>query len=560
MMSAFPENPRPPNDARWVHLGGARPELSAWLAQVRERLSGAEQCRSEVGPLIAAIDGARWTSGGAQLLLEGARARFLAEQMRRAGAREDIAVTTGAPPRIEGVLLPGHYELPGSPGDLHVVPVSGGADSTVMAIVMARLFPETKFIYLFTDTEAEDPNIPENLARLEKYLDRPIRHVHPERGLYPLIEKWGGFLPGHNSRYCTRELKLAPFEATMAQLRPTNGVIHSYVGIRADEAGARTGLISHHDWIETHTPFVELGVARSQVFAVLDKTVGVPAMYQYRSRSGCVVCPFQRRAELIQSALRYPEHWQRGGAAEKLTAEDQRRYAPRALSVHEELGHPHNPTFPIPKRIDARTARQAKPSEWLPSRRTVEPSASLFGEQAELFVGAEFFVDPGVGDHGVWMQRLVTYSRTRAGLAKALNYHYQMRLQAPEAWGLDEAQMREELKYAIYRLLLPAEVVDVKAPSGQSYTWQGGEAYAQVEQVLAAVTRCLEIAGLRQEAADYAEARPGTWANEHYEALKEAEAKLRAPPGEVVAMDLYEPNERAPQTEERHVACFHCSI
>jgi len=540
-----------------VTLRGARDSLEAWLEEARQRLEGAGE---EANQLARAIAQTRWSPQAAHVVIDHPRAGFLSDRLAEAAQRAEQAVECGPVPTVAGLTLAGTYALPGGARDRHVIPVSGGADSTVMAILMRELFPRTEFTYLFTDTEAEDPEIYENLARLERYLGEPIVQVHPTRGLYPLIEHWGGFLPGPQSRYCTRALKLEPFEAAMESIRPPNGVVHSYVGLRADEAGARTGLVSTRDWILTHTPFIELGVGRQEVFSLLDKTVGVPRMYQYRSRSGCVVCPFQRRAELVQSAKRYPQEWRRGAEAEKLAEQDRDRYAPRAPGIREEVGRPHNATLPIPGRVDSRTAATARPTEWVPSHRTPSATGDLFGRSVELFVGAEFFIHPGVGDHGVWHQALVTYSTSRAGLAKALNHHYQMRLQAPEAWGLDQAEMADELQYAIYRVLLPPEVADVSAPSKESYTWHAGEAYVQIEQIVAAVSRCLEAAGLRQEMSEYEAAPPGSWEAEQYEALRATYEKLEANVGEVVAMDLFEPDTTEPAPEEKHVACFHCSI
>ena len=47
--------------------------------------------------------------------------------------------------------------------DHYVVPISGGSDSTGMAILMRCLFPETPFIFVFCDTKAESEDLYQNL-------------------------------------------------------------------------------------------------------------------------------------------------------------------------------------------------------------------------------------------------------------------------------------------------------------------------------------------------------------------------------------------------------------
>ena len=60
------------------------------------------------------------------------------------------------------------YRLPGDmERDDYIVPISGGADSTVVAIILKLLFPSVPFRYVMTDTLAEDPEIYAALARLE---------------------------------------------------------------------------------------------------------------------------------------------------------------------------------------------------------------------------------------------------------------------------------------------------------------------------------------------------------------------------------------------------------
>ena len=91
---------------------------------------------------------------------------------------------------------------------------------------------------------------------------------------------------------CTRVMKIRPFESFIK-----DDPVVSYVGIRADEN--REGYISQKDTIKPVFPFVEDGVTRRDVFDILDKSVGVPEYYTWRSRSGCYFCFFQRQDEWL---------------------------------------------------------------------------------------------------------------------------------------------------------------------------------------------------------------------------------------------------------------------
>jgi 3'-phosphoadenosine 5'-phosphosulfate sulfotransferase (PAPS reductase)/FAD synthetase len=454
-----------------------------------------------------------------------------------------------------------HYQLPGGEDDLMVIPCSGGADSTWLAILMHELFPEVDFYLIFTDTLADDPSIYETLNQLENYLGKKIERVIPELGLMDLIKKWDGFLPSSNSRYCTRYLKLKPFEKSMQRLRnkSASGIVHTFVGLRADEPG-RSGLISHMDWIQTHLPFREMGVVREDVFTGLANTIGVPKLYFGRSRSGCVCCPFQRKSELIYSMKNHPVEFREGEKLEKLTKHDEQRFAKLANSLSRETGMAANHlTLPFPARVDARTEKSAKPIKWTPQKRRNAGTLALF-PVADLYVGAEIYTNPGCGSHGVWKQNIVSYSSTRAGIARQLTMHYWMRRQAPEVMGLTVDELEGELNLVIYRIQIPAHLAEVTQPDEASYTWQSAHAYSQVRQVMTWIERCLHAAGMKETVKDYEGARPGSWRYEAHGAQQMALKAITEPVGEVLEMDLFEPPIEPPEEEDKEVVCFQCSL
>jgi len=186
----------------------------------------------------------------------------------------------------------------------HVLMLSGGKDSTALALYMRDRQPDRNFEYVFCDTHKELPETYEYLARIEAYLGKPITRLSSgfgERGFDHYLKLYGGYLPSPKMRWCTRLLKIEPFEKHVGD-DPT----FLYVGIRADEN--RTGYISTKENITSVFPFKEDGLNKADVFRILQESgVGVPKYYEWRSRSGCYFCFFQQRAEWIRLRERHPD-------------------------------------------------------------------------------------------------------------------------------------------------------------------------------------------------------------------------------------------------------------
>ena len=117
----------------------------------------------------------------------------------------------------------------------HVLGISGGKDSAALAIFMRDRVPDME--YFFCDTEKELPETYDYLARLEAYLGKPIARLNAKRGFDHWLKVYGNYLPSQRMRWCTRQLKIKPFEEWIG----SDDVV-SYVGIRADED--REGYIS----------------------------------------------------------------------------------------------------------------------------------------------------------------------------------------------------------------------------------------------------------------------------------------------------------------------------
>src|SRR3954454_7760536 len=92
----------------------------------------------------------------------------------------------------------------------HILMMSGGKDSTALAIYMRDRVPEME--YVFADTGKELPETYEYLERVEAFLGKPIVRLNPERDFDHWLTIYGGYLPSSQMRWCTRMLKIRPLE------------------------------------------------------------------------------------------------------------------------------------------------------------------------------------------------------------------------------------------------------------------------------------------------------------------------------------------------------------
>ena len=197
----------------------------------------------------------------------------------------------------------------------HICGISGGKDSSALAVYLRGKVPDME--YFFCDTGAELPETYEYLTRLEVLLGKPIARLNAERGFDHWFEVFRGALPSPQMRWCTKNMKIKPIEAWIGDAPAV-----SYVAIRSDEAN-RKGYISTKPNIQSRFPFVEDGVDRDGVMRILeDAGIGLPSYYEWRTRSGCYFCFYQRKAEWIGLADRHPELFDRAVAIEQKVLQD----------------------------------------------------------------------------------------------------------------------------------------------------------------------------------------------------------------------------------------------
>ena len=181
----------------------------------------------------------------------------------------------------------------------HVVGLSGGKDSTALALRLAEVEPR-EYEYICNATGNELPAVAEHIARMEEMLGAPVKIVGAGMTLFELIEQQK-MLPNFRSRFCTRILKIEP-TIEYFEMLPEGSVL--YVGLRADEE-ERKGLFGED--ITIRFPMREWGWGIQDVWNYLgQRGITIP------KRTDCTVCPYQRLGEWFDLWKNYPEEYQAG--------------------------------------------------------------------------------------------------------------------------------------------------------------------------------------------------------------------------------------------------------
>lgn len=187
----------------------------------------------------------------------------------------------------------------------HIVALSGGKDSTAMALRLAEVEPR-EYTYVCTPTGNELPEMVDHWERLEGILGQPIVRIQ-ERTLFGLIIEQRA-LPNHAARWCTRILKLENFYAWCCKQGPAI----SYVGLRADEE-SRAGMTFRSEG-EMHMdfPMKRWGWTISDVREYLaHRGVTIP------KRTDCAVCFWQKIGEWYELWRDHPDLYEQGVIAEE---------------------------------------------------------------------------------------------------------------------------------------------------------------------------------------------------------------------------------------------------
>lgn len=181
----------------------------------------------------------------------------------------------------------------------HIMGLSGGKDSTALALYLKDKVPNIE--YFFCDTDKELPETYAYLKKLEISLKKKIVFLEAKRGFDHWLSVYRGFLPSPQARWCTKQLKIRPLEKFIGEDETI-----SYIAIRADED--RSGYISTKPNIKPVFPFMKEGFVKKDIFRIIEESgIGMPEYYRWRSRSGCYFCFFQRKIEWVRLSEIHPK-------------------------------------------------------------------------------------------------------------------------------------------------------------------------------------------------------------------------------------------------------------
>lgn len=158
---------------------------------------------------------------------------------------------------------------------MQYVSLSGGADSTALAIYLHERGEE--FELVFADTGAELPETYWIVPRVARALGVKL-HVVSGPTFFQQVAAYGYLLPSWRVRWCTRELKITPLKQ-YPELA---------VGICADE---------DHRMPHGNRPLVDAGVTKAEARRLCVKHDLLNPCYAWRTSCSCFCCPFQRKQD-----------------------------------------------------------------------------------------------------------------------------------------------------------------------------------------------------------------------------------------------------------------------
>ena len=169
----------------------------------------------------------------------------------------------------------------------HILGISGGKDSAALSIFMKDRFPDLDVEYYTSDTGRELDETYALIDRLESRLGKRIfkldavdtTNIVDESAFDHFLSMYGGYLPSSTSRWCTKKLKLDPFENYIGD-EPTI----SYVGIRGDED--RDGYISKKQSVQSLFPF-RRNIWSEDVNKLVLANKQIEANVSYAQETGC---------------------------------------------------------------------------------------------------------------------------------------------------------------------------------------------------------------------------------------------------------------------------------
>jgi len=254
---------------------------------------------------------------------------------------------------------------------INLVSISGGKDSTAMALIAAEQVPDA-VRFVFADTGHEHPvtykhvhDLSDELERrtgqavqwvradftrqiekrrqriADKWPEEGVPQDHVERALEasqptgnPMLDLclWKGRFPSTRARFCSQELKHKPIhEQAVEPMLDQYQAVVSWQGVRRDESRNRRDLperdVEFGQWepepkgLLIYRPILDY--TADDVFD-LHRRHGVrwnPLYEQGMGRVGCMPCIHARKDEINEIAQRFPEFISRIREWERLVAD-----------------------------------------------------------------------------------------------------------------------------------------------------------------------------------------------------------------------------------------------
>lgn len=246
----------------------------------------------------------------------------------------------------------------------HILSLSGGKDSTALAVYMRERVPDMEYVFCDTDKELDETY--EYIKRLEAFLGKEVVKLRDDRGFDHWLKIYGGYLPSSKMRWCTKVLKIKPFERYVG-----DDEVMMYIGIRADEN--RGGYVTSKPNIHPIYPFRDDGITLDGVHQILKESgLGFPEYYSWRTRSGCYFCFYQRKNEWVGLKEHHPDLFEKSKEYEKTHPVTGERYT---WSERESLSELEDP-----KRVAEIKQRQAEAIEVKKKARPNRPLLEILGQ------------------------------------------------------------------------------------------------------------------------------------------------------------------------------------
>lgn len=180
----------------------------------------------------------------------------------------------------------------------HILSYGAGVNSTaIIALAILKRIPMPDYI-VFSDTGAEWPHTYKYMDYMES---KGIGIIYLEGGTkeMTLIEFCQGknFIPSRMNRWCTDYWKIQPVRRFAKSFDEDFEMI---LGIDMGEAHRA----ERSRYKERKFPLIELGIDREGCKKVIREAgLGIP------QKSGCYICPYQRKRQWIELKKYYPNLW-----------------------------------------------------------------------------------------------------------------------------------------------------------------------------------------------------------------------------------------------------------